>query len=152
MKIEDLENCITAAQVRYYRLVLLVGPAGSGKTQVLLRLAKDARFPYINLGLALSQRLLEYPARTRSLRVPQIVAVLLDEAGADTVLLDNTEILSEPTLKQDPLRLLQQVSRNPTVVASWNGRFEDRVLTYAHPDHPEFKKYYDVDALICPVS
>ena len=42
------------------------------------------------------------------------------------VLLDNTEILLDPALEQDSGRLLQLVSRNRTIVASWNGTFDDR--------------------------
>ena len=63
--------------------------------------------------------------------------------GRDTpvVLLDNTEILFDPALQQDPLRLLQHVSRNRTIVASWNGTVDDRYLSYADPGHPEHCRY-----------
>jgi hypothetical protein len=42
-------------------------------------------------------------------------------AQAGLVLLDNIELLFDVHLKQDPLRLLQGLSRNKTVVATWNG-------------------------------
>jgi hypothetical protein len=80
------------------------------------------------------------------------VETIIDETGKDTVLLDNTEILFDPVLQQDPLRLLQQVSRNRTIVAAWNGKFEGGTLIYAEPDHPEYRKYYEVDALICSLG
>ena len=57
------------------------------------------------------------------------------------VLLDNIEILFDAALKQDPLRLLQGVSRNRTIVAAWNGTLENRYLTYASPEHPEHRRY-----------
>jgi len=50
-----------------------------------------------------------------------------------TCCLDNTEILFNPILKQDPLRLLQRISRNRTVVATWLGNVTDSHLTYAAP-------------------
>ena len=37
------------------------------------------------------------------------------------ILLDNMEVIFDVGLKQDPLRLLQGLSRNKTVVAAWNG-------------------------------
>ena len=37
------------------------------------------------------------------------------------MLLDHLEILFDPALEQDPLRLLQGVSRDRTVVAAWPG-------------------------------
>ncbi len=151
MKIDELKKQIAAAWSRYYRLVLLVGPAASGKTKILVQTAKEEGYPYINLSLMLSQKLLEYPAKIRALRLPRIVKSIIDETGKDTILLDNTEILFDPVLQQDPLRLLQQVSRNRTIVAAWNGNFEGGALIYAEPDHPEYRKYYEIDALICPL-
>ena len=35
------------------------------------------------------------------------------------ILLDNIEVIFDVALKQDPLRLLQRLSRNKTVVAAW---------------------------------
>lgn len=151
--IEGLKKQIEVAGSRYYRLVLLVGPAGSWKTQALLRLSAETAYPYINLNLALSQRLLEYPSRARPLRLPRIAeAIIQDTAGdLDTVLLDNTEMLFDPALEQNPLRLLQLVSRTRTVVAAWSGRFDGYALIYAEPGHPEYRKYSEVDALVCQV-
>lgn len=152
MNTDELKKQIAAARLRYYRLVLLVGPVASGKTKILVQIAQEEGYPYINLGLILSQKLLEYPAKIRALRLPRIVEAIIGETGKDTVLLDNTEILFEPVLQQDPLRLLQQISRNRTIVAAWNGKFEGGALVYADPDHPEYRRYYEVDALVCPLG
>ncbi|MDQ0286995.1 hypothetical protein J2Z49_002112 [Desulfofundulus luciae] len=149
-KIEDLKRHIEAARSRYYQLVLLVGPDASGKTRALLQLSNEAGYPYINLNLILSQKLLEYPGRVRPLRLPRIVEAIIDTAG-DTVLLDNIEILFDPGLQQDPLRLLQHISRTRTIVAAWSGKFEGRTLIYAEPGHPEYRKYSEVDALVCQI-
>ena len=69
---------------------------------------------------------------------------LLDEVvGRDDplVLLDNIEILFDVSFEQDPLRLLQGVSRNRTIVAAWNGTLANGYLTYAAPEHPEHRRY-----------
>ncbi|MGB9662342.1 MAG: BREX-3 system P-loop-containing protein BrxF, partial [Moorellaceae bacterium] len=68
MKTEELKKQIVAARSRYYRLVLLGGLAATGKTKILVQIAKDEGYPYINLNLILSQKLLEYPAKIRALR------------------------------------------------------------------------------------
>jgi hypothetical protein len=64
------------------------------------------------------------------------------------VVLDNLEIIFAKDLKQDPLRLLQGLSRNRTVVASWNGTASGGRLLYAETGHPEYRSYDSVDALI----
>ena len=68
--------------------------------------------------------------------------------GAQTVLLDNIEMLFHPDLKQDPLRLLQSLSRNRTIVATWRGEQLDMSLTYAAPDHPDVRRFEGPQALI----
>src|SRR5262249_10886000 len=95
-----------------------------------------------------SQRLLEYPSKVRPLRLRGDLDEMLRESKAEAVALDNIELLFDATLRQDPLRLLQLVSRNRTVVASWNGDVTGRTLTYAAAGHPEHRRYTDVDAIL----
>ena len=64
------------------------------------------------------------------------------------MVLDNLEILFDKDLQQDPLRLLQGISRNRAVVASWNGIMNSGRLLYAETGHPEYRSYDSVDALI----
>ena len=129
-----------AAQDLYHRLILVVGPGGSGKTATLRAVAAHAGAPVLNLNLELSRRLLDLTARQRLLEVPR---VLDDLIGRDRplVLLDNTELLFDPTFGQDPLALLQRASRNRTIVAAWNGTLDNGYLSYAEPGHPEYRRY-----------
>lgn len=67
-------------------------------------------------------------------------------------ILDNIEVLFDNTLMQDPLRLLQSISRNRIVLSSWNGTFLKNKLLYAESWHHEFKLYENVDALIIDIN
>ena len=140
---------IEAAQDLYYRLILVVGPCGSGKSATLRAVSAHAGAPVLNLNLELSRRLLDFTARQRLLEVPRM---LDDVIGRDRplVLLDNTELLFDPTLKQDPLASLQRASRNRTIVAAWNGALGDSYLSYAEPDHPEYRRY-PIDGLVAVI-
>lgn len=144
---DKIKRSLQAVEGLYYRLVLLVGEAGSGKTGVLRDVADDLGAEVINVNLALSAELLELTARQRALRLPGILNQLIDTAHSTTVL-DNLEILFDKDLKQDPLRLLQGISRNRPVVASWNGRVSAGKLIYAETGHPEYRSYDLVDTLI----
>jgi hypothetical protein len=130
----------------YHRLVLVVAPEGVGKTAALCTVRERLGAPCINLSLELSRRLLDLTERQRSLHVQGLVEEVVAETGADLVLLDNTEILFDPKLQQDPLRCLQQMARHRTVVAAWGSAVADdgtasAVLTYAAPGHPEYRRY-----------
>ncbi|NLC16162.1 MAG: BREX-3 system P-loop-containing protein BrxF, partial [Firmicutes bacterium] len=79
MRIDELVSQIAAARLRYYRLVLVVGPPGSGKTGILKELSQSQGYLYVNLGLTLSRKLLELPDRTRALRLSRIADAIMDE-------------------------------------------------------------------------
>ena len=144
---DKIKRSIQAAKGLYHRLVLLVGESGSGKTNVLRDIAEELGAPVINVNLALSSELLELTAKQRSLRLPGILDQIADQIQSPIVL-DNLEILFDKDLQQDPLRLLQSISRNRTLVASWNGSISSGRLLYAEPGHPEYRSYDTVDALI----
>lgn len=147
LTIEQISASIAQAGTLYHRLVLLVAPAGGGKTITLLNMAEQAGFRYINVNLELSRRLLNLTERQRALQIPRLLADIVGKNGEPVVLLDNIEILFDVSLKQEPLRLLQGLSRNRTVVATWNGAVVDRFLLYAQPDHPQYRRY-PVDDLV----
>ena len=135
---EQVMRDIDEARGLYHRLVLVVGPAGAGKTAALRDVQQSLGAPLLNVNLELSLQMLELTERQRVLQLPQIFAELVGEPSADVVLLDNIEILFDTSLKQDPLRLLQANSRNKTLVVGWNGTIGHGRLTYAVPGHPEF--------------
>lgn len=138
---EQIISMIQEASSQYYRLVLVVGPAGSGKSQILREISSLTNAPILNISLDLSKRMLDLTTRQRILQTPRLLEELLRETGNNVVLLDNTELLFDATLKLDPLRLLQGVSRNRTIIAAWNGAIEGDKLTYAMPEHPEYRRY-----------
>lgn len=144
---DKIKRSIQAAEGLYHRLVLLVGEAGSGKTGVLQDVAEEFGTSVINVNLALSSELLELTAKQQSLRLPGILDQIVANAQSPVVL-DNLEILFDKDLKQDPLRLLQSISRNRSVVAAWNGIVTSGKLLYAETGHPEYRSYDLVDALI----
>lgn len=139
---------IGEARDLYYRLILIVGPAGSGKTKALQAVSASTSAPLINVNLELSRRMLDLTERQRALQTRKLLGEIVSEVAGELVLLDNIEILFDVHLKQDPLRLLQGLSRNKTVVAAWNGSIVDDRLTYAIPDHPEYRRYPIRDFLV----
>ena len=144
---------IAGAKALYHRLILVTAPRWAGKTEALREVAASTGARLVNLNLELSRRMLDLTERERALRLPDL---LKEVVGRDErlVLLDNIEILFDAALRQDPLRLLQGVSRNRTIIASWNGTLERGYLTYATPEHPEHRRYSRDDrgdlVVVCP--
>ncbi|HSW63924.1 MAG TPA: BREX-3 system P-loop-containing protein BrxF [Dissulfurispiraceae bacterium] len=105
----------------YHRLVMLVAPAGAGKTAALQDVHERTAVPLVNVNLELSRRMLDLSERQRALQLPRLLSEIVSASAAEVILLDNVEVLFDVSLKQDPLRLLQGLSRNKTVVAAWSG-------------------------------
>lgn len=139
---------IKQAAELYHRLMLVVAPAGAGKTTALTYVKECIGAPLVNVNLELSRRMLELTERQRALQLPRLLREIVDGAAIEVVLLDNLEILFDVSLQQDPLRLLQGLSRNKTVVAAWNGSIDKDHMTYAVPDHPEYRRYLVRDFLV----
>jgi len=148
MIVDKIIQGINQVAPLYHRLVILAGPANSGKTVALRDVHDKIRTPLFNVNLYLSRHMLELTERQRALQLPRLLSDLVNTTQAEVVLLDNIEILFHPSLAQDPLRLLKGLSRNQTLVAAWNGLISNGHLIYATPDHPEFRRYSVKDLIL----
>ena len=64
-----LDESIPSANGLYHRLILVVGPARSGKTVALTELADAKGWPRVNVNLQLAERLLDLTQKQRVVRV-----------------------------------------------------------------------------------
>ena len=134
-------EAIHHAEQRSERLVLLVGSNGRGKTATLEKVAAEAGAPLVNVNLELSRPLLDLTSSERPLQVPRLLGEVLAELGSKVVLLNRLELLFDTGLRQNPLRLLKDLSRQWTVVAAWSGIADGNHVRYAEPGHPEYRRY-----------
>jgi ABC-type hemin transport system ATPase subunit len=145
---DQIMRKVKQAAELYHRLMLVIAPAGAGKTTALLDVQDRTGASLVNVNLELSRRMLDLTERQRALQLPRLLRDLVSKSEGEMILLDNIEILFDVGLKQDPLRLLQGLSRNKTVVAAWNGTIVEDSLTYAAPAHPEYRRYPMRDFLV----
>ena len=145
---EKIILMIEQAVELYHRLLLVVEPAGAGKTAALRHVSERTNAPLVNVNLELSRRMLDLTERQRTLQLPRLLSEIVNSQQGEVVLLDNIEVLFDVSLKQDPLRLLQGISRNRTIVVTWSGSAGDEYVNYATPGHPEYRRYSVRDLLI----
>lgn len=146
--INELIVKLGEAENLYSRLVLLVAPSGCGKTACLKRVQEMEGVPCLNVSLELSRQLLPLTERQRSLQLPQLLESAVAATDSSRVLLDNVELLFSPGLRQDPLRLLESLSRNRSLLVAWPGTVDGRHITYAEPGHLEYRRYEIKDFLV----
>jgi len=148
----QLEQAIEQASSQYFRLVILAGPPGSGKTATMQSVAQKIGCQVVNVNLELSKKMLELSRTQRSRQVARLMKEVIAAVSGNVVLLDNLEILFDTGLAVEPLRLLQVSSRNRTVVASWSGSYVAGTLTYAEPGHPDFVQFKQSEAVVITVG
>jgi len=149
---DELRGRLIHAPQRYHRLIILLNTEPQINSTSLVKVADDLEMVYLNVGLELSKLLLDLTERQRILRLSQLVEQIVARFDDRPILLDHNEILFEPGLKQDPLRLLQGLSRNRILIAVWNGQLVKGYLTYAIPEHPEYRRYSISDLNIISLS
>ena len=136
----EIETLVRQVKGRYEQLVLVVGPAGSGITEALRQVERSTGYPYVSLGLDLSQRLLEIPARRRPFQASRAVESIVEDRHSEVVFLDNLELLFDRSLHLNPLSSLRKLSRSRVIVAAWPGSTDGTWITYAAPGHREYRR------------
>lgn len=130
------------------KLVLLIGPPRSGKSNLLGQLAARRQVPVLSLGAALGRELLTVPSTRRHLQAADLLNGLADDfASHGLLLMDNIELLFDRTLQLSPLDLLKRHAHARRVVAVWPGDLREDRLSYATTGHPEHQDY-GIDGLV----
>lgn len=146
--IEKLDQLVENISGLNSKLILLVGPPRSGKTNLLGELAERRQTRVLSVGSNLGRELLTVPGTRRHLHVADLLKELADGfVSQGLLLLDNIELLFDRTLHLSPLDLLKRQAHARRVVAVWPGELRENRLSYATIGHPEHQDY-GVDGLV----
>ena len=124
------------------KLILLVGPSRSGKTQLLRQLGARLNIEPLNVGLELGRHLAAMPNNKRGFLAGELLQEIAGmERDEDPLLLDNLELLFEQGLQINPLNLVRRLAHSKRIVAVWPGELRGDRLVYADMSHPEHRDY-----------
>ena len=137
--LEKLERLVGDIGDLNSKLILLVGPSRSGKTQLLNQLGAKRNIKPLNVGLEMGRRLAATPNNKRAFAAGELLREIADTQAADELLLDNLELLFEPSLHINPLDLIRRLAHSKRVVAVWPGALRGDRLIYADMSHPEHR-------------
>ena len=104
-------------------------------------LTSTYNWPRLSIGRELGAVLLSEMPQRRSRAACRWLPARLGEMAPGPVLCTEIDLLFEPTLELDPLRLLSDVSRIARLVVLWPGCYADDVLTYAAPEHSHYRAW-----------
>jgi len=138
--LDRLERLVAEVGDLQSKLILLAG--NGGKTKLLRSLGERLQSLPVNVGVKLGQRLAATPVFERGFSANELLLDITVSARSNApLLLDNLEVLFEPSLKINPLDLIKRLAHARSVVAVWPGELRDDRLVYARLGHPEYRDY-----------
>ena len=137
--LSKISNYLPQALEQYHRLIIV--PVQGDYQTDFQQVAESINSQYINVNLELSKLLLELTQKQRLLKAESFLKQIIGATNNTVIFLEHLEILFDTSLRLDPLRCLQKLARNCTIVAIWNGKIENNHLVYAEREHPEYKSY-----------
>jgi len=129
-------------------LVLIIHPDINTLDEEKKWLQTRFNWPGISIGKDLSRDMLSGKVQGST-----AMQAWLDDhvrgAGLGPMLLSEIDLLFEPSLSLDPLKLFQQASRFTRLIVLWPGIYSiEKVLSYAVPEHAHYRTWRNPDAYV----
>ena len=138
---------IDQAAELYHRLVMLVAPAGAGKTAALRDVHQRRGAPLVNVNLEWSRRMLDLTERQRALQLPRLLSEVVSQAKPTWSCWTTSNCSSMS--RSSRIRCGCSRGCRGTRRWSWPGAVVDgQHLVYATPDHPEYRRYPLKDIMV----
>jgi hypothetical protein len=94
------------------------------------------QWPSVSIGNVVATALLPLSTSERPHGVQQAFASAIDAYIPGPIVCTDIDLLFEPSLRLDPLRLLRDASRRATLIVLWPGTTNRMYLSYATSDPP----------------
>ncbi|OOF02804.1 hypothetical protein BZG80_11585 [Salinivibrio sp. MA440] len=131
-------EALDRAEYQSYKLILLTIPEDFRREIEVEILNKSICF--VNLSKELARRLVSLSIRERVRRLEAEVDKITSNSGS-SVWLTKLDVLFEPALDNDPMRLLKGIAKTKAVVAIWPGEITETSVVYSKPGKPDYKTY-----------
>jgi hypothetical protein len=143
----QISSLLDVARNHVEQLVLVTGGDWTARTELLQAMTSHGGFEYAAISLPFAKALLGQPPSQRPLLASEMVETLV-QAAHTGITLDQIDILFDPELHLDPLRLVRTLSHHRLILLSWPGTFTQSRLIYGEPDQPEYRVYQAGDTLV----
>lgn len=128
-----------------YPCVLLVHTDIAALSRVAAQIEEHYGWPRLSVGSRLSQELLPVLPKHRPRSTQRIMQDLVGSFAPGPILWVDVDLLFEPSLALDPLKLMKDCSRQTPAVVMWPGAYENRALSYAVPEHAHYRTWSQPD-------
>lgn len=134
----NVNAAVTQAEYRSFKLVLVTIPKELHREIEAEILNNPIRL--VNLSKELARKLVSLSIRDRVRRLEGEVERVANDCGS-SAWLTKLDVLFEPTLENDPMRLLKSIAKSQAVVAIWPGEITETSVVYSKPGKSDYKTY-----------
>jgi hypothetical protein len=138
-----LDHCLRPGA--FYRCCLLVGRDRARLAAASAAVQARYGWPGLAVGPGLAPALLPLPPGERPAAVAPWLRRALAAHAPGPVVCTEIDLLFEPSLALDPLRLLREASRRVALVVAWPGSLTGATLAYAEPAHAHYRAWASPD-------
>jgi len=101
----------------------------------------DENVAILNLGIKLSELLLEESPDKRKYSISNHIKSILSNIKRQCVLVDRIELLFNPEYDLDIVKLFARVARNKKIIVVWPGTIASDEMVYSEPQYDDYRKY-----------
>jgi hypothetical protein len=120
----------------YYPCCLLVHRDVRQLQRIGAQITTAYQWASVSIGDEVAQALLPLSIAERSNAARKVVTSIVGAYAPGPIVCTDIDLLFEPSLHLDPLRLLRDVSRRATLIVLWPGTTDRLYLSYATSDPP----------------
>lgn len=114
-------------QRKKYKLLLLIGRPGSGKSKYLNNYSKEKGIPILDFDSILGKQI---PEGKDANYIYDFIRGFLETYKPEEILIDKKRILYQNDSPIDLLDFLKELSTKKTVITTWNGYTKDNKLVH----------------------
>lgn len=136
--LQHVQNACLEAEYRSFKLVLVTIPKELHR-EIEAEILNNSIF-FVNLSKELARKLVSLSIKDRVRRLEAEVDNIANDCGS-SIWLTKLDVLFEPTLENDPMRLLKSIAKSQAVVAIWPGEITETSVVYSKPGKSDYKTY-----------
>jgi len=125
----------------YHAAFFFVHPQISRLQAAVAELQQTYEWPAIAISPILARLLFPIPPQQWPRSAPRLFHDSLQPYAAGPLLCHDIDLLFEPALHLDPLKLFLDASRHTSLIIAWPGTCTEHSLTYAVPEHAHFHSW-----------
>lgn len=129
----DLHAEIQKLDRYWHKLMFVCGNMDSD--EVFQDLQEDIEI--LNINLIVSQGLMNIGRNKYPLYIEELIQTAMDNPNK-IYGFTHIDILFDPVLQTNPVRLLENISKSRKLIILWPGEYKDGKLFYAESDHSEY--------------